>query len=92
MLTQCGAGPTVSAETRETDLRICELLLDAGADVNAKNPDDGTTAVAFCAQYGLDDMLRLLVRRGADIDLQSDTKVSPALKTQVRTSTRTRRN
>jgi hypothetical protein len=44
-----------------------KLLLDLGADVNAKDSDDGRTALMGAAHKGRTDVIRLLVERGADL-------------------------
>jgi ankyrin repeat protein len=40
-------------------------LLDAGADLNARGDDDGTTLI-MAAGYGYTDIVRVLLDRGAD--------------------------
>jgi len=75
MLTQVG---TNTNRNREADVRICQLLLDHGADVNYQAPD-GSSTVGALAQHGLDEMIQVMVDRGADIDLLSDSGHSPLL-------------
>jgi ankyrin repeat protein len=45
--------------------RVVELLLDAGADVNARQ-HNGWTALQAAAQHGNADLVALLLARGAD--------------------------
>ncbi len=44
---------------------VVGLLLDRGAAINALSPN-GTTPLMMAAQYGSEDSLRLLLKRGAD--------------------------
>ena len=48
-----------------------KLLLDRGAQINARNPETpnpkrGMTALLFAAQHGHDDVVRVLLEHGAD--------------------------
>jgi ankyrin repeat protein len=47
-----------------------QLLLNAGAAVNAIDLPDGYTAMMDAAQYGYTDCLRLLLDAGGDVDVQ----------------------
>jgi ankyrin repeat protein len=48
--------------------KALEMLLDAGADINAQ-ADDGTTALHIAADLGLAPLVTYLVNRGAKLDL-----------------------
>ena len=50
---------------------IMELLIDAGADVNAKG-DNGVTALHLAAYYGNDSSVAFLLDKGADIRVIND--------------------
>ncbi len=52
----------------EGHLQICELLLDHGADINAKD-SEGMTPLCWGAYSGHDDVCTLLVQRGADLTI-----------------------
>lgn len=43
-----------------------ELLIDRGADVNARQPIGGQTPLHFAAAYGQASLVRKMLRRGAD--------------------------
>src|SRR5438034_2890330 len=46
-------------------------ILDRGADVNAREPASGMTAIMLAAAHGDDATLRLLLDRGADVNARS---------------------
>ena len=48
------------------ELDIIEILLESGADVNAKTAD-GTTALHLAAQYGNENTARVLLEHGANV-------------------------
>lgn len=43
-----------------------KLLLDHGAQVNQVNRDSGSTALYAAAAFGSDEIVKLLLERGAD--------------------------
>lgn len=47
-------------------LEIATELLDAGADINYQNPDDGNTALIYAVQGARNDLITMLISRGAD--------------------------
>jgi ankyrin repeat protein len=47
-----------------------KLLLDLGADINAQDTLDGRTALMGAAHKGRNDVIELLVQRGADLSLR----------------------
>jgi uncharacterized protein len=48
---------------------IIQLLLNAGAEVNNRNRDKGTTALIEAAAIGYEDIVQILLERGADVNL-----------------------
>jgi hypothetical protein len=53
-----------------------KLLLDRGAQINARNPDTpgskrGMTALMFAAQQGHNDVVRVLLEHGADVTVKT---------------------
>ena len=73
-LRYCPAPPR--ATRAEKDLRVCELLCAAGADVNVVGEENHSCAL-FCAQYGVDRVLECLVSHGADLELASTFGMTP---------------
>jgi uncharacterized protein len=56
---------------------VLALLLDRGADLNARAPN-GSTPLMMAARYGTEDSVKLLVQRGADKKLLNDRNLSAA--------------
>jgi len=54
---------------RRGDLSGVKKALDSGVDVNAKT-DYGVTALTYAAEKGYTDIAKLLIDRGADVDVQ----------------------
>ncbi len=63
--------PLLSLAARSRHLNVAELLLDRGADVNARSDDRGYTALMDAAQLGDAGLLSMLLSRGSDPDLAS---------------------
>ncbi len=62
----------VAQRRQETARSICSLLVDAGAPVNAQQAG-GFTALHLAASRGRRDLVQLLLERGADPQLDSDS-------------------
>lgn len=56
---------------------VARILLDAGADVNARGRDGGFTALHAAAQGGNVALAELLLERGADRDVSTDDGTTP---------------
>lgn len=50
---------------------VGNILLENGADPNAKSPD-GTSALTIAAEYGHADIIKLLLAKGADVNLRNN--------------------
>ena len=61
----------------EGDLAAVERLLQAGADIEAKLPDNGVTPLMMAAFKGHREVVELLVRKGADIHYTTAQGTSP---------------
>jgi ankyrin repeat protein len=48
------------------DIHKARLLLDHGADINAIDDEYQSTPLAYAAHWGKQEMVRLLLERGAD--------------------------
>ena len=60
------------AASRTGNVDAMKVLLDHGADVNAKETLRGTTPMMWAADEGHAPAIQLLIERGADIKAQSD--------------------
>ncbi|PKX95144.1 ankyrin repeat protein [Aspergillus novofumigatus IBT 16806] len=78
ILLEAGADPTIQTETGEGEtilqqaikgshIKVVQLLLDAGVDVNVRDSHNGLDAMLTAASWGADDCIRLLQRAGADV-------------------------
>ena len=57
--------------------KICEMLLDHGAHVNALTRSGAATALHRAAYQGHEEVTHMLLKRGADVTLQdSDGKTA----------------
>src|SRR5690606_23618717 len=56
------------AAARAGDIAAARLLLEAGADVNAKEEWGGQSALMWAAAQSQPEMIELLVANGADVD------------------------
>lgn len=79
-LLKAGANPNSARQTGETvlmtaarsgSLEAVKLLLDHGADVNAKESRRGQTALMWAAAERHPDVMQALIGRGADIRVRS---------------------
>jgi hypothetical protein len=89
-----GAAPLAGCRDRNADLfAACQagdvdrikILLDRGADVNARNRN-GETPIMVAAGLLYPDAVRLLIARGADVNAENsrgDTALAVALGTRV---------
>ncbi|MEB3294064.1 MAG: ankyrin repeat domain-containing protein [Synechococcales bacterium] len=57
-----------TAVRRNKSSKLTALLLDKGANINAKN-SEGTTALHVAAQYGSIETIKLLLAKGADVNV-----------------------
>lgn len=64
------------AAAAANSLELCTLLLDHGADVNARQQDDFTPLHA-AAQNGNVELVRLFLRLGAEVNVRTISGLSP---------------
>jgi ankyrin repeat protein len=62
----------------EGDVRRIEALINAGADVNARDQDLGTP-LAAASYNGNPDAVRLLLDRGAEVDAKDGEGMTPLM-------------
>ena len=73
--TQSGKGSPLHFASARGNKRIAKDLLYAGADVNARNGDNGSTPL----HWGIEDpeIVRLLIENGADVQAKNDKGLTP---------------
>jgi ankyrin repeat protein len=59
------------------DVNIIELLLDKGAEVNAKDDEAGFTALHHAVRLGKRNVAELLITRGADVNVKDKQGHTP---------------
>jgi ankyrin repeat protein len=68
------------------DIKLLQLLLDAGADINAKSPDKEMTILQKCSKYGSTEVVEFLLRNGAEANIPATkymgTPLQEAIKSQ----------
>jgi len=72
--------PKMRMETHhftEGHAETAQLLVDRGANVDAKNDDDGDTPLHDACREGHPETAQLLVDRGANIDTKNNAKITP---------------
>ena len=63
----------------DVDLSLIEHLIEKGADINYKNPDDGWRSLHYAISCGSDDAARLLIEKGANVNSLADDGTSPLI-------------
>ena len=68
---ESGHGVMVSLELAAADghVKCLEALLNAGANVNYVNPENGYTPLMWAAMHGRDDSVEMLIKAGADVNI-----------------------
>ena len=56
---------------------VAELLIQHGAELNAKEKSWGKTPLHFVSQFGPESMAALLIEKGADISARDNLKLTP---------------
>jgi ankyrin repeat protein len=64
---------------KDVDLSLIEHLIEKGADVNYKNTSDGWRGLHYVISCGSDDVARLLIEKGADVNAIADDGTTPLI-------------
>jgi ankyrin repeat protein len=57
--------------------QIVEMLLERGAEIDARDQDSGATPLYNAASWGKLDVVRLLMEKGADINVRTKVGKTP---------------
>jgi cytohesin len=66
-----GKGGMQSSESQRVGFRIAKLLIDKGADINARGAD-GITPLMMACQFGDHHIVKLLLEKGVDIKAKDE--------------------
>ncbi len=59
------------------DAEVVKLLLDHGAEINARDQESGATPLSYAASLGRAEVVDLLLTRGADATLKNTRGQTP---------------
>jgi ankyrin repeat protein len=75
-----GSAPLYMAVCCEdADLSLIEHLIQKGADINYRNTSDGFTSLHHAISCGSDDVARLLIEKGANVNALADDGTTPLI-------------
>ena len=63
--------------SQEDLIDVVELLINKGADVNAKNKKEGSTALHIVTYRHNKEIVQLLVKKGADVNVKNKYGITP---------------
>jgi ankyrin repeat protein len=72
-------GSAMEAKELEKRLRVVRRLLQAGAELNSREDESGSTPLMEALRYGRVELVRVLLDAGADIHRQKDNGVTPLM-------------
>jgi ankyrin repeat protein len=64
---------------KDVDISFIENLIQKGADVNYKDTSDGLTSLHYAISCGSDDVTRVLIEKGADVNAIADDGTTPLI-------------
>jgi cytochrome c len=75
-----GSAPLyIAVSCEDVDLSLLEHLIQKGADINYRNTSDGWTSLHHAISSGSDDVARLLIEKGANINALTDDGTTPLI-------------
>jgi len=66
-------------EVKNNKINTVKLLLDAGADVNAKHVNSADTALDWAVEFNNTNIVKLLLKAGANVNHQNNTGFTPLI-------------
>jgi ankyrin repeat protein len=64
---------------KDVDISLIEHLIEKGADLNYNNTSDGLTSLHYAISCGADEVARLLIEKGANVNALADDGTSPLI-------------
>jgi ankyrin repeat protein len=79
------AQPAIIAASASGNVTLVKSLLASGAEVDARSPDSGGTALHYAAYFRQLEVARLLIASGADVNAQDyETGFTPLMQATIR--------
>jgi ankyrin repeat protein len=77
--------PAIIAASASGNVKLVKALLASGAEVDARSPDSGGTALHYAAYFRQLEVVRLLIASGADVNAQDyETGFTPLMQATIR--------
>ena len=82
VLVGCGPSPpdiSIHEAARKGNIKAVKEHLAAGTDVDARNEYSGYTSLHHAANHGLNEIAKLLIKQGANVNLKADFGYTPLM-------------
>ena len=79
VLVGCGPRMSIHEGARNGNIEAVKQHLAAGTDVNAKDEYSGYTSLHHAANHDLNEIAKLLIKKGANVNLKADFGYTPLM-------------